>query len=317
MHRRQFISSVSSTAISTYLLRIFSIPGTMIRDIHQFNIGDFTCTLFKDLLFTYQAEHYFINISEDEAEEALRPYGHATDNISSPFVALLLERRDQKILIDTGLGYMEEAIEFQGQPMKFQGDLARLLSEQGIDADAITHVVMTHFHPDHIGGVCHPDKSLAFPKAKYIAHQDEWDFWMSDKVASLPPIFNFFVEYNIHPLKDANVELLNKRETDILPGVTAIQVPGHTPGQFALRIESSGEKLLFISDTWLHPLHIEHLDWQTSYDQDHDLARKSRVQMLELAHSENMLVQSFHFPFPGLGRVEKTMSGWKWVDLSK
>ncbi len=88
--------------------------------------------------------------------------------------------------------------------MKFQGTLPRLLGEKGIDASAITHVVMTHFHPDHIGGICLPDKSFAFPNATYIGHEDAWNFWMSDKVGGLPPIFKFFNDYNIKPLNDGH-----------------------------------------------------------------------------------------------------------------
>ena len=318
INRRLFtktlLSSSASTIVSTSALFNFLMPKIM-SDQHTFQIGAFTCTLFKDLLFHYQAQHYFLDVPEEETAVALQPYSHTPDDISSPFVALLLERENEKILIDTGVGYMEEPIEFQGQPMKFQGTLPSLLHQRGIDPASITHVVMTHFHPDHIGGVCHPDKSPAFPNASYLGHQAEWDFWMSDQVANLPPIFNFFIEYNIHPLKNANLKLISQKEVDIIPGVTAIQVPGHTPGQFAVRIESESEKLLFISDVWLHPLHIEHLDWRTSYDLDHDLARRSRVEMLQLAHSEDMLVQSFHFPFPGLGKVEKRGDGWRWVDF--
>ncbi len=281
--------------------------------IETFSIGKFKCTLFCDLVFTYESKQFFVNIEDEELKQALLPYGDDHTVIKSPFVSLLLERDDEKILIDTGLGHMQETVEFQGQPMKFQGALPKLLSEEGIDTSAITHVVMTHFHPDHIGGVCLPDKSLAFPEATYMGHEDEWNFWMSDRVEALPSIFKFFNDYNIKPLVDGPLQLLTKKEEEILPGITSILAPGHTPGQLALHIESEGEKLLYISDVWLHPLHIQHLNWRTIHDMDHEVARKSRMAMLELAYAEDMLVQSFHFPFPGMGRVDKTGNGWRWV----
>ncbi len=314
-NRRNFIEKIilNSTlmALSPFFVKLNSIiPMTT---SHTFSVGKFKCTLFCDLIFTYTAEQFFMNVSADVASSALTPFGTDPNTIKSPFVSLLLERGQEKVLIDTGLGYMQESLQFQGQPMKFQGASPKLLAAKGIDATEITHVVMTHFHPDHIGGVCQPDQSFTYPHATYIGHEDEWNFWMSEKVEALPPIFQFFNDYNIKPLKNGPLQLLTKKEEEILAGITAIKVPGHTPGQFAVRIESEGEKLLFISDVWLHPLHIQHLDWRTIHDMDHELARKSRVRMLELAHAEEMLVQSFHFDFPGLGHVDRTNEGWKWI----
>jgi hypothetical protein len=69
---------------------------------------------------------------------------------------------------------------------------------------------------------------------------------------------------------------------------------------------------LYISDAFLHPLHIERLDWQTNYDLDHEKAKSSRIKLLELAHKERMLINAFHFDFPGLGRVEKHNNRWTW-----
>lgn len=313
MQRRKFIRDGCLALVAPSIPTAFGKYIMMNPAVKTFSVGDFTCTLFRDLIFTYTAEQFFMNTTPEVYEEALKPFGNDSHEIESPFVCLLLERGNQKILIDTGLGYMEETLEFQGQPMKFQGALTELLREKGITTSSITHVVMTHFHPDHIGGVCQPDKSLTFPNATYIGHEDEWKFWMSDKVDALPPIFRFFNDYNIKPLKDGPLQLLTKIEEEILPGITAIQVPGHTPGQFAVRIESEGEKLLFISDVWLHPLHIQHLDWRTIHDMDHEKAKKSRERMLELAYSEEMPVQSFHFDFPGLGNVDKFGGGWRWV----
>jgi glyoxylase-like metal-dependent hydrolase (beta-lactamase superfamily II) len=86
-------------------------------------------------------------------------------------------------------------------------------------------------------------------------------------------MFGYFIEKNISGLKNQNIELIKGEEQQILPGIRAIQTPGHTPGQLALTIASEKDKLLFISDAFLHPLHIEHIDWQTNYDLDHELAK--------------------------------------------
>lgn len=308
------MAGVAAGSVSTHLSRLLTL-GQM-KDTHTFQVGDFNCTVFKDLLFKYQGAHYFLDVDEEVISKSIQPYGHSSDNILSPFVSLLLERDDQRILIDTGVGYRENPLEFQGNKVHFLGQLAKLLARSDVDPRTITHVILSHFHPDHIGGNCHEEGDSQFPHAQFIAHQDEWDFWTGSKAKALPPLFNLFIDEHIIPLKNGNLRLVSGMEVDILPGIHAIQIPGHTPGQIALHIESKGENLLYISDAWLHPLHIAHLDWRTIYDLDHEEARASRLNMLELAFHENMMVQSFHFDFPGLGRVDKVGQDWKWIAAS-
>ncbi len=278
---------------------------------YSFKIGAFKCTVFHDLDFVYQAMSCFTNVESGILAKSLHQYGQTLEKIPSPYISLLLERDDQKILVDTGLGFMKEPVKFQGRSMNFEGQLLNELSTHQVDPSSITHLMLTHFHPDHIGGVCNSSTKLHFPNAQHIAHQDEWDYWTGAAFTG-PSIFGYFIDQNIRPLHNKNLHLLKGAGAEVLPGITFIQVPGHTPGQFALHIASEGKDLLYISDVWLHPLHIKHLDWQ-SFDLDHDLAKKSRIRMLELAHKKNMLVQSFHFPFPGLGHIDKIGDSWHWL----
>ena len=91
-----------------------------------------------------------------------------------------------------------------------------------------------------------------------------------------------------------------------------MKAEGHTPGQIALIVHSGNEHLLYISDAFLHPLHIGRTDWRTNYDLSHEQAKQSRIKLLELAYKDNMLVNAFHFDFPGLGRIDKFKSNWIW-----
>ena len=286
-------------------------------EIQQFRIGDFKCTLLLDMIFSYQGQHYFSNIEKTESVPALKRYGQSFDKILSPFVSLLIEKEDHKILVDSGMGYMQEPVLFQGNPIQFKGKTNALLQENGTAPEAITQMIVTHFHPDHIGGICGADLQPNYPNAACVIHQDEMDFWSSSKADNQADIFRYFIKQNIDPLSDHHLSLISREEESITSGITLIQIPGHTPGQLAVKVQSAGESFLFVSDAWLHPLHIEHLNWQTIYDLDHDLAKKSRQRMLEMAYDENMLVQSFHFDFPGLGHIDKSKNGWRWVPLAK
>ncbi|MEX2566167.1 MAG: hypothetical protein WD431_09515 [Cyclobacteriaceae bacterium] len=99
---------------------------------------------------------------------------------------------------------------------------------------------------------------------------------------------------------------------EAIPGITAVKSGGHTPGQIALVIGSGKDQILYISDAFLHPIHMARIDWQTNYDLDHKQARLTRVKLLELAHKENLLINAFHFDFPGLGRIDQHKGQWLW-----
>jgi len=283
------------------------------NEIHTINIGQLRCTIFRDMMFSYLAKDFFMNAAPEEAALALKRYTTSPGNIPSPFIALLVEDGNNKILIDTGAGFFEEGLLFRGNTYLFRGKLQEQLNEMNIQKEDITDVVITHFHPDHIGSNYTPAGEPNFPNARFHMHEDEWNYWHSPASVNQPPLFHYFIETNITPLKNADLQLCRGDHAELLPGISAVKAPGHTPGQIAVDIHSDNEHLLYISDAWLHPLHIEKLDWQTNYDLDHQKARQSRVQLLEMAYEENMLVQAFHFDFPGLGRVDKFEQHWIWT----
>ncbi len=268
--------------------------------------------IFQDMQFKYMAKDFFINADAEELTEALKEYNGTPENIPSPFIAILLQHEDRKILIDTGIGFSEKPIVFRGASHEFKGRLHYLLQQENIRTEDITDVIITHFHPDHIGGVYSADAQLNFPAARFHMHGDEWQYWHSSQSDNQPALFKFFIEKNITKLKNKNLHLIKGDIVELIPGITAVRADGHTPGQIALIIHSGREQLLYISDAFLHPLHIERIDWQTNYDLDHQKAKLSRIKLLELAYKDNMLVNAFHFDFPGLGRIDKRSGTWVW-----
>jgi len=274
-------------------------------DARQLKVGKFNCTIFRDTMYKYQAKDFFTNASDSELMPLLSQYQITANTIPSPFIALLVEHDDKKILIDTGAGDF------------LDGHLMLVLQEQGIQPEEITDVILTHFHPDHIGGVYSIDGNLNFPNAKFHLHEEEWKFWHSSASDGQAAAFKNCIAKNVTPLKDKNLNLIKGDFTDIMPGITGVMVDGHTPGQLALIVQSNNDRILYSSDTFLHPLHIEKLEWETKYDIDHEKAKQSRIKVLDLAIKENLLINSFHFKFPGLGRVEKAGNGYHWQYTDK
>ena len=289
------------------------ILWNMNTEVYKCKIGDFECTIFKDFMFKYLAKDFFINADKKELDEALTKYNVSPDNIPSPFIAMLLQDGDRKILIDSGVGFSENPIVFGGKEFVWKGQLSHLLKKEKVDPNEITDVVITHFHPDHIGGVFSSKNELIFPNATFHMHQNEWDYWHSSKSDNQPPLFKFFIEKNITPLKNININLIKNDYQEIGKDIISVNAEGHTEGQIALIIGNKNDQLLYIADAFLHPIHIEKLDWQTNYDLNHKKAKNTRLKLLDLAYNGGMRINAFHFDFPGIGVAQKKKSNWKWV----
>jgi glyoxylase-like metal-dependent hydrolase (beta-lactamase superfamily II) len=106
-------------------------------------------------------------------------------------------------------------------------------------------------------------------------------------------------------------------ETEIVPGISAVAAPGHTPGLMALAISSKNERLLCISDVVLHPVHMEHPEWCSVFDIVPELIGVTRRKLLDRAAAEKALVIAFHFQFPGLGHVLRKGKAWQWQPVKE
>jgi len=199
------------------------------------------------------------------------------------------------------------------------GKLVQNLKTVGITPEDIDTVIITHGHPDHIGGNTDSEGELVFPNARYVMWKDEWDFWNSEEATlkleeHVREVLLGYAHKNLPPIQ-GQLDLID-RETDILPGIQAIAAPGHTPGHMALAISSRGEQLLCVSDTVLHPIHLEQPEWHAAVDFDPRQVQATRRRILKRAATEKALVLAFHFPFPGLGHVSQSRDIWQWEPIS-
>jgi glyoxylase-like metal-dependent hydrolase (beta-lactamase superfamily II) len=100
---------------------------------------------------------------------------------------------------------------------------------------------------------------------------------------------------------------------EVLPHVRAIDAAGHTPGHTAFVLESRCERLLCAGDTFYDSLQLSHPGWRTPWDHDAERSVLSRRRLLGWAADENLLVHAYHMPFPGLGRVDRHGSAFRWI----
>jgi len=278
---------------------------TVSTDSYRFKLGDYECVSLSDGSLDYPLENFFANVPKEQIQEALRQHNLPIDYITTPYTYLYVDTGGHRALVDMGAGDLGPRT----------GRLIQNMQAAGINPTAIDTVIITHAHPDHIGGTLDDKGELVYPNADYYIWREEWDFWFSEEAFSrTPEMFVAVARKNLEPIRN-RVTLLDG-ESEIIPGVRAILAPGHTPGHMVASISSGDEHLLYIGDTVLYPLHLEHPDWVPIYDIVPEHAAVSKRQIFDRAAEEKSLVIGQHFPpFPSLGTVVKRGRGWGWQPM--
>jgi glyoxylase-like metal-dependent hydrolase (beta-lactamase superfamily II) len=287
----------------------------MATETYRFKVGTFDCTVVSDGTLTYAppifpppARLLFANAPTERLEQVLLEHGVQPEQWvewTSSYSCLVVNTGHNLVLVDTGAGDLAPTT----------GRLLDNLQAEGITAADINTVILTHGHPDHIGGNTDSEGKPAFPNARYVLWKGEWDFWTTEQAEQrldehVREVLLRCARENLPPVQ-GNVDLLD-RETEIVPGIRALAAPGHTPGQLALEVSSEGEQLLCISDGALHPIHLECPAWYAAVDLDPEQIVTTRRRLFSRAATQKALVFAFHFPFPGLGKVIRKGESWQW-----
>lgn len=312
--RRHFLTLTGSTALATPFLgkatpldaQVSAVGGTAMPAFAKRRVGSATITVLLDGTIDVGPEMIpgFDQVKADKT--LMRQHLPAFDGTRPlPVLGHVIDTGSRKIAIDSGT--------LAGFSAKTGGYHAAL-AQAGIDAGEIDTVLLTHLHPDHIGGLSNGDTRL-FPNAEIAVHETEWDFWHGAAADGLPDAAQPFVKIArdfTAPYKD---RLRRFRGGDeVLNGIQAIDLPGHTPGHTGFHLNSDGEDLLFWGDVIHLPrLQFENPDWLVAFDMDPTQTAATRLRMLDMAVTDGLQVTGAHLEFPGFGYVDKTQSRFQFV----
>jgi glyoxylase-like metal-dependent hydrolase (beta-lactamase superfamily II) len=281
---------------------------------YAFKVGEVECSVLLDGASVIGAERMMRRFpagSEAEYRRAYADIGLAFDEADSSMNILLLRLGSAAVLVDSGEG---------GRPKG--GGLPASLRLAGLTPDAVTLVVITHTHDDHVFGLLSESGAPLFPNATYVIAQQELAFWQSrvEASAEADPDGGATQRAILAMLRSQGLRVIDLgaasgQDAQILPGLSAVPAVGHTPGHMALRLESGGESLLVMGDLLHSPMQFAHPEWSPRFDADPAASVPTRRRLLGRAADEGALALFYHLTFPGLGRVRRAGAGFLWQSV--
>jgi glyoxylase-like metal-dependent hydrolase (beta-lactamase superfamily II) len=310
LHRRDILRAMAAApafAMPAAAQAFIGAPANGNPAHFNFTLGEARVSIVSDGWFAQPMAGSAVNASDEEkaafiAEHYLNPeenYAHTNH--------LYVEIGEARVLVDVGSG------------SRFFGTAGRLienLEAAGIDPWGITHVVITHAHPDHIWGIRDDFDEPIFPDAEYIIGAEEYGYWMQDGlVNSLPAERQQFAVGAINSLTADGLEwTMGSDGFEVVPGVRLLASHGHTPGHMSVMVESGGHSLIALGDSLIHPIfNFLRPDWVGLNDQVPDLTVSTRNRLLDMAATDRIAVLGYHFPFPGVGHVAKRGEAYEFM----
>ncbi|WP_395677258.1 MBL fold metallo-hydrolase [Inquilinus sp.] len=274
---------------------------------HGFRQGDFDITVLSDGHITVPIGIVAPDGTPADRAEVLAATGdpaaglvHYKTNIP------VLRRGGEVILVDIGSGA-------KYQPS--DGRLEQTLRAAGIVPEAVTRVVLTHGHPDHLWAMLAEDGRLRYPNATYHVGATEWDFWMDpDYRTAMPDVLHPFAEgaqRDFGAIRDRVVML--RPGDDVVTGIRVLDTAGHTPGHISLEV-AGGDGLIIAGDVATSEIvSFRYPEARFGYDTLPDVAIRNRARLLARAAADRTRLLGYHWTYPGLGFAEPQGSGYRYV----
>jgi glyoxylase-like metal-dependent hydrolase (beta-lactamase superfamily II) len=284
---------------------------------YHFKLGAFDCLAISDNTRVETVGQMIVNVPEADLSAAVRDLGYPSDELQIGYNVLLVNTGEGRVLVDTGSG---------------RGQLLQHLQAEGLGPEDIDTIILTHGDGDHIGGIIDGQGQVTFPKARFVMWQEAWSMWTqpetrahlveqylelmrrrgaaADELAGMAEGRAAFGSRTL-PFIQERVDLVDL-DTEIVPGIQAINATGHRSDHIALVITSGGEQLLHVVDAVRHPIQMAHPEWCGYLDSFPDETVETRRRLLQWASDRQALIFGAHLTFPGLGYVRRQGSGWTW-----
>jgi glyoxylase-like metal-dependent hydrolase (beta-lactamase superfamily II) len=284
---------------------------TQVPGYYRMMLGQFEITALYDGAIELDTK-LLHNTTTTELNKLLARMFVGNPKMQTAVNAYLINTGKNLVLVDAG------AAKLFGPGLGF---ILQNMKAAGYDPSQVDTVVITHLHPDHVGGITTADGTPLFPKAKILVAKEDNDFWLSQKTAdaspeAMQPFFKMARDAAAPYLKGNQWQSFSEGSV-LVPGIQAVKANGHTPGHTAFAVESEGQKLLIWGDlVHAHAVQFARPDVSIEFDIDQKQAIATRKSIFKTMAISKSLVAGMHLPFPGIGHVRwDGKESYSWVPI--
>lgn len=286
--------------------------GELVSSRYAVRVGDVDVLLISDGVLPLPTTTMSTNVSEADRNEWFDDRFLQRDMFDWALNIALVRSGDRLILVDSGVG---DGFEYFSRA----GRSVLRLETAGIDLAAITDIVITHMHMDHVGGLNVAGvKAKLRPDVRIHVAAAEVEFWKNPDFSktvmpeTVPPALRKAAARFVELYSENIVQF--GQTVEVAAGVTARVTGGHTPGHCVVDVASKGEKLTFVGDA-IFEVGFEHPTWQNGFEHEPEVATQARIALLDEAAETGSMLAAAHIAFPSIGHIAKNGESYRFVSV--
>lgn len=302
--RRDVLQAAASAAVAA------ALPGGSARaqaSPFVLKVGTVDVTVLSDGVMSLPLSFMLPTTDTKAVGDLLAGHGGPADALVAQVNVAVLKTSDRLVLVDAG-----GSKDF----MSGIGGFAARFEAAGFKPDAVTDIVLTHAHPDHLWGAIDELDEPRFPNARIHMSVAERDYWIKSGLPEiLPDALKGMAAGTQRRLKILASQIHVVRPgTELLPGMSLVDTAGHTPGHASVLVASGTQSLLFGGDALSNAIvSFQKPEWVWGADMDAGRAIATRRTLLDRLAVDRTLLLGYHLPWPGLGRVERKDGAYRFV----
>ncbi|OLL28625.1 MBL fold metallo-hydrolase [Burkholderia sp. SRS-W-2-2016] len=286
--------------------------GELVSSRYAVRVGEIDVVLISDGILPLPTSTMSTNVSDGDRNEWFDSRFLQRDMFDWALNIALVKSGDRLILIDSGVGDGFEYFTRAGRSVM-------RLETAGIDLAAITDIVITHMHMDHVGGLnVDGVKAKLRPDVRIHVAAAEVEFWKNPDFSKT--VMPEAVPPALRKAAATFVELYGKQivqfgqSVEVAAGVSARVTGGHTPGHCVVDVVSNGEKLTFVGDA-IFEVGFDNPQWQNGFEHEPEVATDVRIALLNEAAETGALLAAAHVAFPSIGHVAKNGETFRFIPV--